>query len=425
MRKIFSLLLSVALVATMWLPMTDTVFGQADGNIEITDLRTEYTDNPLGIDVKTPRLSWKLVSSERGKYQTAYQIQVASSESQLLADNPDMWDTGKVESDQSVNIQYEGEPLESGKRYFWRVKVWDKHGDQPSAWSEPAWWEMGLLDESDWQGDWIGLASEEEAEDINLDGTHWIWYPEGDPASSAPAGNRYFRYTFDLPEDKPLLKAQFLVTADDAYVMYVNGEHVDSSPQVVDAWKQARLVDITEMLETGTNVIAIAGTNGEGAAINPAGLIGRMQITFETGDTLVFDTDSDWKTHDTEQDDWYARNFDDTDWVSAMEIAPYGEGLWGNGVQLPVASENPAPLIRRAFTVDKPVKRARVYVSGLGYYELSLNGHKVGDRVLDPGSTDYRDRVLYTTYDVTDQLNQGDNAIGVELGRGRYDLPSP
>ena len=138
MKKATSLLLSVALIVTLWLPMSNTVFGESNGNIAVFDLQTEYADNPLGIDVTKPRFSWKLEANERGQYQTAYHIQVASSESELLEGNPDVWDTGKVESDQSVNIVYEGEPLQSGKRYFWRVKVWDKHGI-PSEWSEPAW----------------------------------------------------------------------------------------------------------------------------------------------------------------------------------------------------------------------------------------------------------------------------------------------
>src|SRR5690625_609055 len=138
------------------MPITNKVFAQSD-DIEVTDLETEYTDNPIGIDETEPRLSWKLESTEKGQKQTAYQIQVASSKDKLLDNQPDIRETGKVESSQSGNIVYEGNALESSERYFWRVKVWDKHQDDPSEWSDPAFWEMGLLEESDWQGDWIGL----------------------------------------------------------------------------------------------------------------------------------------------------------------------------------------------------------------------------------------------------------------------------
>jgi len=151
--------LVVVLVLTMWLPMSDLAYGKPGGNITLTELKTEYTDHPLGIDVMRPRLSWKLESDERGQYQTAYKVQVATSEEKLRADAPDMWDTGKVESGQSVNVVYEGKPLESGQRYYWRVKVWDKHG-MPSEWSEPAWWEMGLLDANDWLVDWIWMVGD-------------------------------------------------------------------------------------------------------------------------------------------------------------------------------------------------------------------------------------------------------------------------
>src|SRR5690606_9669295 len=147
-------ILVVVLVLTMWLPMSDLADGKPGGNITLRELKTEYTDHPLGIDVTRPRWSWKLESDEREQYQTAYKVQVATSEEKLRADAPDMWDTGKVESGQSVNVVYEGKPLESGQRYYWRVKVWDKHG-MPSEWSEPAWWEMGLLDANDWRADWI------------------------------------------------------------------------------------------------------------------------------------------------------------------------------------------------------------------------------------------------------------------------------
>src|SRR5690625_2208542 len=141
MRRASRLLLLVALTVP-WLLTSNIALGQPSGGIEVTNLTTEYAINPLGIDVIEPRLSWHLESGERGQVQTAYHIQVASSESKLLADRPDVWDTGKVASSQSINVVYGGEPLVSRKRYVWRVKVWDKHGNE-SGWSEPAWWEMG------------------------------------------------------------------------------------------------------------------------------------------------------------------------------------------------------------------------------------------------------------------------------------------
>ena len=204
-------------------------------------LRCEYLENPLGIDTSQPRFSWILASSERGKLQTAYHILVASTREKLEEDHGNMWDTGKVEADESINIEYDGETLKSCEKYYWKVCAWDED-DQPSQWSEISTFQMGLRQEDEWDGEWIG------AEDSNIS----------------------------------------------------------------------------------------------------------------------------------------------------------------------------APLLRKKFKLNKEIAEAYTYVSGLGYYELYINGDKVGDQVLDPGTTDYNKRILYATYDVTDWLKTGANAVGVMLGSGWF-----
>jgi alpha-L-rhamnosidase len=134
------------------------------------DLTCEYLENPLAVDAVQPRLSWINTASrrDRGQYQTAYQIQVASSAEILNSGNPDIWDTGKVESDRSFLVKYDGPSTESRKQYYWRVKVWDKEGCE-SSWSEMAIWGMGLLDAFEWQASWIGVPwqGEEPLPDLN------------------------------------------------------------------------------------------------------------------------------------------------------------------------------------------------------------------------------------------------------------------
>ena len=125
-------------------------------NITPGGLRCEYSVNPLGVDALRPRLSWVLESPKRAQKQTAYQILVASSLKRLEADEGDIWDTGRVISDRSIQVAYAGPPLLSRKRYYWKVRVWDKEGSV-SAFSEPAFWEMGLLEERDWKAQWIGV----------------------------------------------------------------------------------------------------------------------------------------------------------------------------------------------------------------------------------------------------------------------------
>jgi len=215
------------------------------------NLKVDYNTEPLGLDNPMPMLSWEVGDRSRGAVQSAYRVLISSSPENLAADNGDIWDTKKVMSDETFQIAYEGKALQSRTRYFWKVQTWDEEGEA-SAFSVSAWFETGLLNASDWEGDWIGDGNE--------------------------------------PPEKP--------------------------------------------------------------------------------------------------EDFYERI--------------------------------PAPLFRKGFEADKSITKARLYISGLGYYEAFLNGKKVGDHYLDPGWTQYGKTVYYCAYDVTDHLQQGDNALGVMLGNGWY-----
>ncbi|QGQ95048.1 alpha-L-rhamnosidase [Paenibacillus psychroresistens] len=210
--------------------------------INVKKLRCEYMENPIGIDVQNPRISWQIQSDVRSWLQAAYQIQVFT-ESDLKGL---IWDSGKVESDQSIHVELNELAVKSSQRYYYQVRVWDQQ-DGASEWSESAFWEMGLLAASDWKAEWI----------------------------SAPLA------------------------------------------------------------------------------------------------------------------------------------------------QFPTESEI-SPLLRRKFIISKPIKSARIYATSLGLYELELNGHRVGDRYFTPGWTSYKHRLQYQTYDVTDLLAAGDNAVGALLGNGWY-----
>ena len=208
------------------------------------ELRCEYRTNPLGIDAPRPRLSWMLESASRGALQSAYQVLVSSDPARLAADRGDMWNSGKVRSRQSMQIEYSGAPLTSNAWLYWKVRVWDETG-RASPWSAPAHWSMGPM--GNWTAKWIG-------------------------------------------------------------------------------WPRQ------------------------------------------------------------------------------------------------VKGSGPLPLLRKEFRVAAPVRRASVHISGLGFFELSINGRRVGDHVLDPGWTNYRKSVFYVTHDVTTYLRRGGNAIGVMLGNGMYNV---
>ena len=381
--------------------------------LRVTSLRCEYRVNPLGIDVPQPRLSWVVEATnpdERGQRQTAYQILVASSRENLDKDIGDLWDTGKVNSDETL-IVYAGKPLRSEMECWWKVRVWDKDGN-PSEWSEPARWTMGLLEPSDWKGKWIGYDEPAPWEErlLHFTGCRWIWTTEGQPRQQAPAGIRYFRRTFSLPSDRKITRARILMTADNQFVLFVNGTEVARSDGKEFAWQRPQMVDVTANLRPGINVLAVAVTNEGG----PAGLLGKLVVEFESGDPIVIVTDRQWKWAQSEQPNWQQPDFDDSSWQDAREVGNFGVPPWGS-VSPQTVYVPPLPFLRKTFSVDKTVKRAMVYVAALGTCEVRLNGQRVTEDYFVPGWSDFRKRVYYRTYEVTNLLRQGKNALGVIL----------
>ncbi|HMP81905.1 MAG TPA: family 78 glycoside hydrolase catalytic domain, partial [Verrucomicrobiota bacterium] len=237
--KNIAVTLTAILIVSICVPLTAQ---QGVGGLTVSDLRCEYRVNPAGIDVAQPRLFWTVESAQRGQKQTAFQVLVSSSASALAQDKGDLWDSGKVASDETAHIRYQGGELKSSQHVFWKVRAWDKD-DKPLAWSADANWLMGVADTNNWRGKWI----------------------------VAPAA--------------------------------------------------------TEAL-----------------------------------------------------------------------------------------------LLRREFNVKPGLKRAVVNVTGLGQYELTINGSKAGNDLLSPGWTDYNDTILYDTQDVTALLKEGQNAMGMWLGNGMYNV---
>jgi len=381
-------------------------------SLKVKNLRVEYLVNPLGIDVLKPRLSWIVESSERGQFQTAYQIIVSSSRQKLDNNIGDLWDSGKVQSNETTQITYAGKPLSSRIVCWWKVRVWDKYG-RPSEWSEPAYWTIGLLKQEDWKAKWIGYEYT-ELSDLNFDGCKWIWFNEGNPTKEAPVGDRYFRRTINLPADKRIQRGTFLITADDQFVLFVNGKEAGASDGKPDAWQRPQIIDITDLLHAGLNVFAIKATNTGG----PAGLIGKVVIEFKDGGSFILVTDKSWKSSMLAEDGWESPGFNDSGWISALEMGDYNVSPWKLPAKPP--SVWPAPYFRKSFTVEKRVKQAFLYVSALGSCELHLNGKLVTEDYFIPGWPDYRKRAFYRTYNVTDLLRQGENVIGVILGSEWY-----
>ncbi|NLH17443.1 MAG: family 78 glycoside hydrolase catalytic domain, partial [Phycisphaerae bacterium] len=390
---------------------------QADTELTVTNLRCEYQVDPLGIEDFHPRMSWMLSvegsgpSVPRGVTQSSYQILVASSPERLGMDQGDLWDSGKVESHQSIQVEYAGKPLTSRQSCYWKVRVWDSQMNL-SAWSAPARWSMGLLNPEDWKARWI---TAEEAGQTVLEDLAWVWSDkakQGDPSIRAP-GTRWFRRRFTVADRSTIAKATLSLTADNSFAAYLNGKQVQEG----STWETLVETEVVSQLAPGENILAVVATN-EGNAPNPAGLLGRLTLNKTDGGQITIPVDSEWRTSNRSAEDWNQITFDDSTWTPAVQLHPYGGGQWGRKVKSPSC----LPLLRTSFRVDKPVRRAELAICGLGFYEARINGQPLDDAVLEPGWTNYRKSCLYRVVDLSDRIVLGENVLGVLLGNGMYNV---
>ncbi len=365
------------------------------------DLKCEYMSNPLGIGEATPRFSWKLGDTTRGAMQTAYQLMVATSRPQLDREKPDIWNTGKVSSGRSVLVEYEGPPVGSSTKYFWKVRSWNKDS-VPSDWSDPAWFETGLLKENDWKADWIS-GQPVESPGLTESFGYWIWHPGG----SYPNRNVCFRKKFTLDPGKKPKEVVLSLSADNEYVAWINGHYIARSRN----WKQIREHCLIGRIRPGGNVLAVSAKH---MGDDRGGLIFNLRILYEDGSEEVIISDAGCPVTLDPEDSWKNPDYKESGFVNAREIAPYGKGPRQKQA---VKDFRPRSLMmRKTFTVDRKVKKARLYVSGLGNYVMSINGERAGEDVLTPGWTNYPEKVQYQTYDITSMLRQGKNVAGAILG---------
>ena len=280
---------------------------------------------------------------------------------------------------------------------------------------------MGLLKPEDWKGKWIGLDEtglykRPGSPFHNLDNARWIWLPGGEPATSSAAGDRYFRASFEIQPGSHVVKAVCVMGAEHEFELFLNGEHAGKGDDVYSP----QVIDVTSRTKIGSNLLAVRAKN-EGAG-KPAGLIGAVRVEFATGQPLIFGTSGKWKSAETAPADWEKAGFNDSGWSAARDLGGFGMKPWGE-VGFVEERALPARVLRKEFAVSRKPERATAYVSGLGLFELYVNGSKIGDQVLAPGLTDYDKHVQYVTFDVTRQLTMGRNAIGLMLGNGRYHGP--
>ena len=347
--------------------------GSTMAGIQPASLRTEYLENPLGIGETSPRLSWALESSEksaRGQSQTAYRILVAGSEENLQNDANLLWDTGKIDSDRTAHIRYAGKSVASEKRHWWKVKAWDEK-EEESQWSNPAWWEMGLLDAADWSADgnaaqWLSI-DHEKREDVPAG--QWLWHPEG-----RGDGHSYYWGSFPLDAGKPVTAVTIRACIEDDGEVFINGTRLTP----YRGWRRRKDYDITDLVRAGENAVAMEAYNRFGHN----GALCGVLVEYQDGSSGRFSSGDSWKVVEEAPEGWTEADFVPDGWLEPKTGTDhFKKRPWG---KMHMPATFPSPLLRKDFDSAKQVKQARAYISGLGYYELFLNGSKIGDHVLKP-----------------------------------------
>jgi Alpha-L-rhamnosidase N-terminal domain./Bacterial alpha-L-rhamnosidase. len=289
--------------------------------IKIVKTRCEYKYNPIGIDVKLPRFNWQIESDGKGIMQTAYRIQIIDEDAGFVNTS---WDSGKVESDQSIHVNYAGKALKPRTRYHYHIKIWDNKENE-SDWSEAAYWETGLLSENNWVAKWI---------------TPYI-SPDDTEKEKCPYLRREFK------AEGKIKSARIYATALGLYELHINGSKADDT-LFTPGWTsygkrlQYQTYDVTSLLKEGTNAIGailgkgwymgnLAWNENNGVFGNTYGLLMQLHITYNNGKEEVIISDNSWKSatgpilmSEIYHGETYDARLENTGW----DMAGFADGKW-------------------------------------------------------------------------------------------------
>ncbi|HSH19802.1 MAG TPA: family 78 glycoside hydrolase catalytic domain, partial [Draconibacterium sp.] len=288
---------------------------------EVKELICEYHINPVGIDIQKPRLSWKIVSDKQNVMQSAFEIKVTDQ----TAKGKVIWNSGKIDSDQSVNVEYAGPELNSMQRVYWQVRIWDNEG-KATKWSQPAYWEMGILKPEQWTANWITMENE-----MKLDG-------------SKPC--HYLRKEFSA--SKKIKSARIYVSSLGLYQLFLNGKKVGND-LFTPGWTsynkriQYQTYDVASMLQTNN---AIGATLGDGWFRGNIGwqnqrnyygeklaLIAQLHIQYTDGTSETVATGNDWKASTgpiISSDIYNGESYDANKEMPGWATVGFNDGQWGN-----------------------------------------------------------------------------------------------
>ncbi len=354
----------------------------------VTSLKCEYHVNPVGIDVAQPRLSWQIAADADNFVQQAYEIRVAETKENVAKGSKLVWSSGKVGSSESVNVTYGGPAAKPMQRLWWQVRIWDPK-NKATAWSEPACWEMGLLNASDWKANWIRFGQE--------------------PDNTISRPSQYFRKEFSL--SKKVAFARVYVTSLGLYELRMNGKKVGED-LFTPGWTsyknriQYQVYDVASMLGAKNAIGGIVGDGWYRGNIafkgqrsyygEKSALLAQLVIRYTDGSTETITTDDSWKattgpilesdiyngeSYDARMElaGWDQPGYSDSQWKAAV-VYDYGKDklIASQGVPVQAIQEiKPIKLI-------KTPKGESVLDMGqnmVGVVRLKVKGNK-GDKVV-------------------------------------------
>lgn len=381
----------------------------------VTDLRCDWAVDPIGVDLASPALSWKLRSVECGARQTAWQVHVASTRDALGRGRPDLWDSGRTEGDRQLEVAYGGRPLRDGETVFWRVRCWDESG-AASAWSPVATWTMGMLHAASWKAKWITdpelvrltrsklgfstppVADENAAQWLTLDlGRSYavesvVLHGLVHTVSERLGFPRWFKV--ELADDPSFAAATVLIDRTKDPISGWLTRFAIPTPQKpagrylrITATKLRMMAEEDQPVRVGRLALGQLEVLAEGRNV----AIG-AQVTSS----------------------------------ASLETGPWAASAVVDGMELPGANPRATEtlLLRREFTVRPNLTRALLCCTGLGSYTAVVNGESVGgEELLKPAWTESARRTFYDTREITALLHPGANAIGLTLAGGMYNVP--
>jgi alpha-L-rhamnosidase len=411
--------LVAALVAAMFtLPATAAAAPPPGGPSAPTALQVDNLTNPLGIDDVTPQLQWQLPTAGPVAQQQSYQVRAASDPS--LLDRPDLWDSGRVASGESAGITWGGPALTSREQVTWQVRTWGPDGTV-SAWSAPARFEMGLLRPADWSAQWIGNPQ-------------WLDRQPTPVTVTIPAQDtRYIRLT-TTRLGLPLLESAGhlyyrvqlaeIVVRDSAHPgtdAALGASVVASDPKTYPGKWEPRFLTDGSLTSNKAPFGYSSSAYSNDTPASPVALTIDLGQVRHVDELLLYGrtdtTTADGRTPNFPRDYTVTSSVDGSTWRSDADVTDQKEPPAYN-LDYPRL-----PLFAKQFSADKPIRSARLYATGVGIAAFRLNGAQVSDAVLEPGNTDYHDRVEYATEDVTSLLRPGANSLSARLGTGIAVVP--